>query len=234
MPNGEPFDPSLVLFAALAVFVVWKLRSVLGVKTDRETPAPGAIAPRGPSSVGAPPPGAVPLDGAPPNSRPAMADRWKGLAAVDSAAWAGLDAISAADPHFDGKAFVAGARRAYEIIVEAFAKGDSHALRNLLSEDVFDGFAKEIARREAAGETVETAVVAIDKAMIDAARATPQGAELTVRFETKLMTTRRDRDGEFIDGAHDRTERVVELWTFARDRRSNDANWRLVATQSAA
>jgi predicted lipid-binding transport protein (Tim44 family) len=225
-PSGEPFDPSLIVFAALAIFVVWKLRSVLGVRVDREQAPPARFEPRRASL------GPAPLPGAPPaEDMPALRpdDHWRGVAEKEDAA-PGLDAIAAADPRFDGRAFLDGARRAYEIIVTAFAKGDRDTLRPLLSKDVFDGFAGEIARREQAGETMETAIVAIDSALVDAARAAPRLNEITVRFAVRLMTIRKDKAGETIDGGN--TVPVEELWTFARDPRASDPNWKLVATRA--
>lgn len=233
MLTGEPFDPSLIVFAALAVFVIWKLRSVLGMRVDRDSPAPGRFEPRRP-----PPAEPAALPGAAPVDAPARAagvqspDRWKGLAEKDGPAWAGLDAIAAADARFDGESFVNGARRAYELIVTAFAKGDRDTLRGLLSKDVFDNFAGEITRRETAGDTMETAVVAIDAATIEAARAAPRNNEITVRFESRLMSVRRDSKGEPLEGGLDQTRKVVELWTFARDPRAADPTWRLVATEA--
>lgn len=226
-PTGEPFDPSLIVFAALAIFVVWKLRSVLGVRVDREGPPPAQFQPR------VAPMGATPLPGAPPaGDFPAARaeDRWKGVVDESGDAASGLDAIAAADPRFDGRAFLDGARRAYEMIVTAFSKGDRDALRPLLSKEVFDGFAGEIARREAAGETLETAIVAIDSALIDSASAAPRLNEITVRFAVRLMNIRRDKAGETIDGGN--TASIEELWTFARDPRASDVNWKLVATRA--
>lgn len=228
-PNGDPLDPTLIVFAALAVFVIWRLRSVLGVKVERED-APRALQRTAPV-------GRVPLPGAEPPgpatpSRPAT-ERWEGVAAKGVApAWSGLDAIAAADSRFDGKAFLAGARRAYEIVVEAFARGDRDRLRDLLSNDVFGGFAAEIDRREAAGETLDSGVVAIDSAVVEDARAAPGRNEITVRFEARIMSVRKDRAGAQIDGGSAR--RVVESWTFARDPHASDPNWKLVATKAEA
>ena len=98
-----------------------------------------------------------------PNSSP---DRWKGLAEPGGKVWEGLDAIAATDPTFSGKGFVEGARKAYEMIVTAFAKGDRDTLHNLLSKDVFDSFAREIDGREKRGEKAEFALVSIDEAVI--------------------------------------------------------------------
>lgn len=225
-PTGEPFDPSLIVFAALAVFVVWKLRSVLGMRIDRETPPPARFEAgrMRPATL----PGAAPIEDIP---AVRAEDRWKGVAEKSDAALAGLDAIADVDPRFDGRAFLDGARRAYDIIVTAFAKGDRDTLRPLLSKEAFDGFAGEIARREQAGETVETAIVAIDSALVESARAAPRLNEITVRFAVRLMNVRKDKSGETIEGGY--TTPVVELWTFARDPRAADPNWKLVATRAA-
>jgi predicted lipid-binding transport protein (Tim44 family) len=224
-PSGEPFDPSLIVFAALAIFVIWKLRSVLGIRVDREAPPPSAqFAPRpmGPRSL----PGAPPSEDVTPVK---PEERWKGVIDKEEVAPA-LDAIAAADSRFDGRAFLDGSKRAYEMIVTAFAKGDRDTLRPLLAKDVYDGFAHEIARREAAGETLETAIVAIDSAVIDSASAAPRHNEITVRFAVRLLSIRRDKNGDTIDGGN--TLPVEELWTFARDPRASDPNWKLVATRA--
>ena len=81
---------------------------------------------------------------------------------------AGLDAIAAADPGFDAKHFITGARAAYEMIVTAFAEGDRRQLRSLLSREVYDGFDAAISEREGRGETAETRFVSIDGCTITA------------------------------------------------------------------
>lgn len=228
-PSGEVFDPSLIVFAALAIFIVWKLRSVLGVRIDRETPPQARFEPF------QPPPRATAGVVSPANSAPAAtrdpSASWAGVADTDSAR-TGLDAVAAADRRFDGVQFLDGARRAYEMIVEAFARGDRDALKPLLSPESYQGFETEISRREAAGEKLETAIVAMDSAKIVGAGATPGRVEVTVRFDARVLMTRRDSAGETIDGG--RTSPISELWTFARDPRATDPNWKLVATQPAA
>ena len=233
MQTGDPFDPTLIIFAALAAFVIWKLRAVLGVRVDRDQAPPAARFEAGRAE----PAGRSPLPGAEPYEAgrapaPAPADRWEGLAEKGGSVWSGLDAIATTDSSFDARAFLDGAKRAYDLIVTAFAKADRETLRGLLSKPVFEGFESEIARREAAGETLETAVVAIDSATIETARAAPGENELTVRFAARLNSVRRDRAGETIDGGH--TTPVVELWTFARAPRAADPNWRLVGTKTVS
>src|SRR5579862_1587516 len=120
----DPFDPSTIIIALLAIFVLWKLRSVLGTRTGNEKPPPAAdpFSMRG--TVGTNDNKVVPLPGAAPrpvdNPPP---DRWQPYAEPASKTAIGLDAVAAADPGFALDAFIAGAERAYEIIVTAFAAG---------------------------------------------------------------------------------------------------------------
>ncbi|HMK89827.1 MAG TPA: Tim44/TimA family putative adaptor protein [Methylocystis sp.] len=226
----DDFDPSLLLFGALAVFVLWKLRSVLGERTERDQRAPNRYALDRPMFRPRPQPGGVT---AAPSRRNLAADRWKGLAESESKAWAGLDAIASVDPDFSGVDFITGARKAYDIIVGAFARGDLETLGRLLSPEVYDKFAAEIAAREARGETSETAVVSIESATVEDASATPDAATITVRFASKLMTTRRDRDGAAIEGAAGQASSIIDLWTFTRNPQLRDPNWTLIATTTA-
>ena len=136
------------------------------------------------------------------------------------------------DAAFSGPAFIEGARKAYEIIVAAFAKGDRDTLRRLLSAEVFDSFAAEISARETRGESVESALVSIDSASVDDARALPQSNNITVRFTSKLITARRNREGQIIEGDLDHAAKIVDLWTFARNPKARDPNWKLVATET--
>jgi predicted lipid-binding transport protein (Tim44 family) len=159
-------------------------------------------------------------------------ERWKGIAETGSNVAVGLDAIVAADPSFDPKHFLAGARAAYEMIVTAFAEGDRRQLRNLLSREVFDGFDSAIGEREARGETAETRFVSIDAATITGAELRARAAQVTVRFVSKLVSVTRDRSGAVIDGNADKVTDVTDVWTFARDVSSRDPNWKLVATEA--
>jgi predicted lipid-binding transport protein (Tim44 family) len=163
---------------------------------------------------------------------PPTAERWQGIAEAGSAVATGLDAIVAADPTFDAKHFITGARAAYEMIVTNFAEGDRRQLRNLLSREVFDGFDAAITERENRGETAETRFVSIDAATITAADVRNRSAQITIRFLSKLVSATRDRSGAVIDGNAEKVTDVTDVWTFARDVSSRDPNWKVVATEA--
>jgi predicted lipid-binding transport protein (Tim44 family) len=123
-----------------------------------------------------------------------------------------------------------GARQAFEMIVDAFARGDTEQLRPLLADDVYRGFADAIEQRREAGETLETEVVAIKQADAVEARMENSWAHVTVRFVSDQVNVTRDAEGNILDGDPEQLSEIVDLWTFARDTSSRDPNWELAST----
>jgi len=228
-------DFTTLIFMGLAAVVIWRLWAVLGTRTGHEQIPPSRFS-RRPEPLPESPVDSGTILNHPahrPDEDEALpAFRWAGLAEPDSDVARGLTAIAAADPDFDGREFVEGARGAYEMIVTAFASGDRTMLRDLLSREVFEGFAAAIAEREKRGETVDTTFVSIDKATIQEAELRGRSAQITVRFQSKLISATRDRQGTIVDGAADKVVDVTDIWTFARDTGQRDPNWKLIATES--
>lgn len=227
------FDIYTIIFLALAVFIFFRLRSVLGQRTGNEPrydrAAEPVRPPAGEKVVPLPRPAeaAAPADGdeSPPN-------RWQGVAEPGTPVALGLDAIAKEDPAFDARHFLVGARAAYEHIVTAFAEGNRRALKDLLAKDVYDGFDAAIRDRESKGEVVETKFVGINKADVTAAEVRGRTAQLTIRFVSQLISATKDRSGTVVDGSPDKVIDVTDIWTFARDVSSRDPNWKLVATEA--
>lgn len=234
----DVFDIYTIIFLALAVFIFLRLRSVLGQRTGRERPPYDPYSAREP--VRPTPEKVVALPSRTKEtvaSKPAepvepLAERWKDVAEAGSVVAGGLDAIAAADPNFDAKHFLTGARAAYEMIVNAFAEGDRRTLKNLLAREVYDGFENAIIEREKRSETVENRFVSIDSADIAAAELRGRNAQVTVRFQSKLVSVTRDKDGKVIDGNAEKVIDITDVWTFARDAAARDPNWKLIATEA--
>ncbi|HVY50225.1 MAG TPA: Tim44/TimA family putative adaptor protein, partial [Devosia sp.] len=148
----------------------------------------------------------------------------------DAAVSAGLKAIGEADPNFSPKAFLEGAKAAYEMIVTAFATGDRKTLKTLLEKDVYDGFEKAIADREAAGRKVDFTFVGLPKVEISEAELDRRDARVAVRFNAEVVQATRDREGTLVEGNADQVQLIADEWTFARNPKSRDPNWKLVAT----
>lgn len=227
----------IILIALVAIFLVLRLRSVLGRRTGNERPpAQDPFAP--PPAAPPPVPNAEPRrDGGNVLNLPRPQDRAgaaQGGAPVDVAAAAqdGVARIRAADPSFDPVGFGRGARGAFEMIVGAFAKGDAATLRGLLDEPTFNSFDGAIRDRLARQHKLETNLIGFLSSDIVAAAMDGSRALVTVRFVTEQINVTRDADGLAIDGNPNTVERVTDLWTFARDTGSSDPNWLLVRTAS--
>lgn len=229
---SDVFDIYTVIFLVLAVFILVRLRSVLGTRTGNERPRDYHTRDTAPQTANE---NVIPMpprpDAAAEPVDPAL--RWKGFAEDGTPVAKGLDDIVAADPTFEAASFVQGARAAYEMIVQAFAAGDTRTLKGLLAKDVFDSFAATIADRERRGETVESRFVSIDKAEIRDAEMRNGSAQIEIRFASQLVTATRDKDGNVVDGNAEAVTDVTDIWTFARDTRSRDPNWKLVSTEAA-
>jgi len=233
----DVFDIYTIIFLALAVFIFLRLRSVLGQRTGRERPPYDPYSAREPVRPASEKVVALPARNSEPAQKPAAepptaGERWTGVAAPGTPVATGLDAIVGADPSFDAKHFIAGARSAYEMIVNAYAAGDRRSLKNLLSREVYDGFESAISEREKRGETVENRFVSIDSADVTHAELRQRTAQVTIRFVSQLISATRDKDGNIVAGSAEKVSEVTDVWTFARDTTSRDPNWKLVATEA--
>ena len=239
------FDMTTLVFLALAVFVAWKLRSVLGQKTGHEQPPADPFARRetpplrpDQTPTDAKRDNVIRLPGAAANDPAAApapsADRWSDIAAPDSPIIAGIDAVVRQEPAFDPREFLGGAKSAYETIVTAFARGDRKMLKGLLAKEVYDGFEQAITDREKRGEKAESNFVSIDKAEITAVDVKAKTAQVTIAFVSQLISVTRDAQGVVVDGSAESVSTVNDIWTFSRQLGSRDPNWLLVATESAA
>lgn len=236
------FDPLNILLLAVALVVFWRLRSALGTRTGTEKPPidpfetrrvepPKTAEPQG--SVVRFPHGTEeePAQrGIPEETQPI----WTGFAEPGSDLASSLEELAGADPSFTPRSFVEGAKLAYEMVVESFAKGDKPTLKNLLSKEVFEGFARAIDEREAEGKRVESRFVGVDKAVIQQAVLDGSKASITMQFVSELITATYSSAGDVVDGDPKQIREVTDVWTFERDVTSRNPNWKLVATQAPA
>lgn len=231
----EFFDFGTLFFLVAAVVIFFQLRNVLGRRTGNERPPfdPYTASRTRAQDATAKPENVVSL----PRKR-IQGDNDEAYTAIDAFAKPGTDlnkglrAIKDGDPAFEPKSFVDGAKMAYEMIVMAYADGDRKTLKNLLSREVYDGFVAAIAEREGRAEKIQSSFVGIDKADIVSAEMKNGEAHITLRIVSELISATRDKAGEVIDGDPETVAEVKDVWTFARDTRSRDPNWKLVATEA--
>lgn len=224
------FDIVLVIALVIAVVVFLQLRSVLGKRTGFERPpfdpysrqSENAEEKETDTVVALPKPEAKAADD--------FSDIDK-IAPEDSDLNKGLRAIRKEDATFSPNSFLDGARVAYEMVVTAFAKADKNTLKSLLSDDVFAGFSSAIDERDKKVETVKFTFVGIDKIEIIDASCEADIAQLTIRVESEIISATYDDSQKLIDGDPQTIAEIKDIWTFARNVKSRDPNWKIIGTE---
>lgn len=134
-------------------------------------------------------------------------------------------------PGFSSDAFLEGAKRAFEMIVTAFAKEDFETLRSLIAKSLLKRFEDVIKQRKADGITAETDFVGFNSVEITNAAIKGNNARITVRFVSEQANVLRNSEGETIEGDENFIQSITDVWTFERNITSASPNWVLVSTK---
>lgn len=212
---------AIVILALVALFIGLRLYSVLGERTGHEQPI---LKPADPEADARMQPQATAHGTA--RVTPAEPDE---LAYLPMAG-PGVRALLAADPSFDVGRFLEGSKSAYQLILEAFWKGDLQAMRPFVDEHVHETFAAAVEQRTKEGLTLDNRLIAIDQAVIASAEVERDIALVTVRFEADIAAVTRNSDGQVVAGSLSDAVQTRDRWTFRRNIASRDPNWILVET----
>lgn len=196
---------TLIIAAGAAAFFGYRLFTVLGRKTGH-TPDLRPVSPANDEA-------AKPAELAPAMADGAAQSRW----VVD----------------MDPAQFLDGAKKAYALVVEGFAKGDRDALEPLLSQKVFSRYEKAISDREGRDETTTTEIERISEAEILDSIRDNDLVKVKVRFKADIATETKNKDGETVSGDLTRLSTVEEVWTFEKSAETQDPNWRLAGVRTA-
>lgn len=212
----------LLVLAGIAVFLVLRLRNVLGTREGFEKPPLPNTAERRASG-----PAFEVIEGGPDLD---IADHVD----VDSESGKALAAMKRLEPSFGVGDFLQGARGAYEMIVMGYERGDLADIQPFLSEDIYESFVDAVAAREDQGLTVEANFIGVRELELIEASLDPDTneAEIAVRFVAELNSAVRDNSGEIIEGSLTEVKKQKDSWAFARIMGSDDPNWLLVSTDA--
>ena len=210
----------LLVLAGIAIFLILRLRGVLGTREGYEKPA----VTRSDTDRRKKPEFDV-IEGGPDLD---ITDH----VAEDSDNAKALAAMKRVDPSFNVGEFLGGARGAYEMILMAFEKGDLDTVVPFISEDVYEAFATVVDERQRKGLTIEANFIGIsDMSLVEAEfDETTQDGDVTVSFKSEMTSVVRDNAGDVVEGSDSEIKRQKDVWTFSRKMDSDDPNWRLIAT----
>ncbi|KJS41127.1 MAG: preprotein translocase subunit Tim44 [Roseovarius sp. BRH_c41] len=210
----------LLVLAGIAIFLILRLKSVLGTRDGFEGPARSAPTPetsrRREFEV---------IEGGPDHD---IVDH----VPEDSEAAGALADMKRIEPDFSVTTFLQGARGAYEMILMAFERGKLDEITPFLDREVYETFAQVVDSREQQGLSIEAEFIGVRELSLFDAKfdAATRRAEITVRYVGELVSVVRDSNGEIVEGAPGQSKRQKDIWTYERIMGSDDPNWRLVAT----
>ena len=208
----------IIILAMIAAFLGMRLYSVLGRRAEHEEEIVPKHFDRGDTAP----------DARPAQQQPSVIDMPQTdsrLAGFPPAIERGLREIASADRRFDLLSFLEGAKGAYEMVLDAFWRGDREELRQLCDDDVYASFTAALDEREKAGHTLDNRLVRIEDTSVHSAMLDGSTARIAVRFVSDIAALTRDKDGTMIAGSLDDAVESRDIWTFSRDVRSNDPAW---------
>jgi len=210
----------LLVLAGIAIFLILRLRSVLGTRDGFEKPEAPAPAKRDDRKRDF-----EVIEGGPDHD---ITDH----VPENSPAAEALAKMKRIEPSFNVSEFLSGARGAYEMILMGFDNGEIEDLKPFLSEEIYETFSDVIEQRAQQGLTVEAEFVGVrELSLVDASfDDTRQLAEITVKYVGELTSVVKNAEGEIVEGNPRTVKRQKDVWTYARNMGTDDPNWQLVAT----
>ncbi|MEH6520579.1 Tim44/TimA family putative adaptor protein [Sulfitobacter sp.] len=209
----------LLVLAAIAVFLILRLKNVLGTREGFEKPPlPVQQAKRSGPTFEV-------IEGGPDLDITDHFDEGTSEAVA-------LTKMKRIEPSFNVTEFLAGGRGAYEMIVMGFEQGELDEIKPFLSDDVYESFVDGIAAREDLGLTIEANFIGVREMTLENVTLDPDTneAELTLRFVAELTQAVRNKEGEIVEGSITDAKKQKDTWVFARIMGSDDPNWFLVST----
>lgn len=214
----------LIFFALLSAYIFYKLWSVLGQETEEDKERREQKRRQFETMIED---NVIPLPQRQPRERLIDVEEEELKPGVRD----GLRNLKEKDPSFNFTHFLKGARGAYEMISEAFAKEDTETLKLLLSPKVFDAFSKEISDRQRREESYEVTIDRFDRIDVDAIEIHEENAIIAVRFRTHQILVTKNKEGKIIENQAQISIPVTEIWTFSREIGASAPNWYLSRTQ---
>lgn len=210
----------LLVLAGIAIFLILRLRNVLGTRDGFEPPKADTPEPsRRRFEV---------IDGTAEEADPDIFEHAQAGSPTANA----LLAMKQVEPDFGLRDFLGGSKAAYEMILMAFENGDLSEVRPFLAPPVADAFQSVIDQRKELGHKVDAQYLGTrETALANATFNRDTGmAEISVRFLGELIAVTRDAGGKIVDGNPRTPTKQRDMWTFARSMGQDDPNWQLVAT----
>lgn len=210
----------LLVLAGIAIFLILRLRSVLGTREGFEKPRIETPMPKRRSA-----PDLEVIEGGPDPDVTDYVD-----AGSDNAVH--LTNMKKDDRSFNVREFLRGAKGAYEMILSGYENGEMAEIKPFLAKDVYEAFAGAVEARDKKGLSVEFTFIGVSETTLVEAdyNETTKEAEVSIKFLSESTSAVYDKGGDLVEGSATDIKKQRDVWTFARTMGTGDPNWLLVAT----
>ena len=130
------------------------------------------------------------------------------------------------------KQFLKGAEIAYETIINSFAKGDKKSLKDLVTEEMNKNFESAIEERNSKNIKSELTFIGIKSSTIEKFEKTAEALFFTVKFISEIISFKKDKNNNVIEGDPNKIKTVIDRWKFTRKTSSMNPNWYLAETKT--
>ncbi len=130
------------------------------------------------------------------------------------------------------KQFLKGAEIAYETIINSFAKGNKKSLKDLVTEEMNKNFESAIEERNSKNIKSELTFIGIKSSTIEKFEKTAEALFFTVKFISEIISFKKDKDNNVIEGDPNKIKTVIDRWKFTRKISSMNPNWYLAETKT--
>ena len=222
------FTPDLIFFVLVAAFLIIRLRSVLGRRTGNEK-RPKDILMYQDTVLGS---GKKKTISEKEDIKEKSFDESLSKNKVNLKKGTALEKIYYFDQTFSTKKFLAGAKNAYQQIINSYANGEINKIKYLLDSKVFSTFSNEIKSRVKKKYTLEHTLISIKSAAVEKIYVKSSIADIVVKFVSEQVNLLKNKDGKVLKGNDEYIENHTNYWTFSKDLKSNDPNWKLIVTKA--
>ncbi len=202
----------IIIFAIIAVFLIYRLKNILGQNSENNEDNFLNTESKKYTNV-------VKLN----------KENLKNDTKVES----NLEKIISADPHFNEQEFLSGAKTFFEMVIKCFVKGNLDDVNNYIDQKLLNNFQSAIDERLEEKETLALDITNINLIQIKNVEVIKNLVRISLLYETTQIKILKDKNGKVIDGDQENDILVKDVWTFERNVKSKDLNWKLVETRDA-
>ena len=219
--NNIPFIDILIL-AMIAVFIINRLRNVLGKKTGNESEIVKRFTVTKTTAFKESTPDEIKNTTGNQELSNKNVPKLHSNKKINDA----LGKLLRHNSDFTLESFLDGAKKAFEFILKSYSNDKADALKGLVSNDMFEVFSSEIKDRKKRKETLNITLIGIEKPEIKNAEIYNKNfIKITLKFITEQVQTTTNKDGNIVDGDSNQILKINELWTFSKNFTNTDPNW---------